>query len=272
MATASPELQQLKQRMRATWMAGNFGKIAEHSAKAAAEFVQRLNIPRGARVLDVACGTGNTAIPEARAGAKVTGVDIATNLLEQARTRAAAEKLDINFEEGDAEQLPYKDAEFDWVVTMFGAMFAPRPEVAAAELARVCRPGGTIAMANWTPGGFVGQTFRLTARHVPPPPGIPAPVLWGDEEAVRQRLSKYCSKISVMKHMMEMDYPFPPAQVVAFFREFFGPTQTAFARLDLNGQAALANDLETLWKENSKSSGERTQTSAEYLEVLAVRD
>jgi ubiquinone/menaquinone biosynthesis C-methylase UbiE len=272
MAGTSPDMQQLKQGMRAGWMAGNFGKIAEHSAKGAAEFVQRLGIPRGARVLDVACGTGNTAIPEARGGARVTGVDIAPNLLEQARARAAAEKLDIIFQEGDAEQLPYKDGEFDWVVTMFGAMFAPRPEVVASELARVCRSGGTIAMANWTPTGFVGKTFRLMSKHVPPPPGVPAPVLWGDEDLVKERLGKYCSKITTNKRMLDMRFPFPPTEVVTFFREYFGPTQMAFSRLDANGQAALAADLEKLWQENNQGSAGETQTSAEFLEVLAVRD
>jgi len=272
MATTASDLQQLKQNLRRVWMAGNFGKIAEHSAKGAAEFVSRLNIPSGARVLDVACGTGNTAIPAARAGAQVTGVDIAPNLLEQARARAAAEKLNIVFQEGDAEQLPHKNGEFDWVVTMFGAMFAPRPEVVAAELARVCRKGGTIAMANWTPEGFVGKTFRLMSKHVPPPPGVPAPVLWGDEDLLKGRLGNYCSKISATRRVLDMRYPFPPAEVVAFFREYFGPTQMAFARLDTTAQAALAADLEKLWQENNQGSNGETRAAAEFLEVLAVRD
>src|SRR5713101_2629792 len=140
------DINALKDRLRDTWMAGDFGVIAAYTAEAAKEFVAHLNIAPGTRVLDVACGTGNTAIPEARAGATVTGVDIATNLLEQARARAAKEGLSVKFEEGDAENLLYPDASFDLVITMFGAMFAPRPEMVAAELLRVCRPGGTIAM------------------------------------------------------------------------------------------------------------------------------
>jgi SAM-dependent methyltransferase len=272
MQTVPPELDQLKQKMRATWMAGDFGKIAQYSAKGAEEFAARLGIPPGTRVLDVACGTGNLAIPVARVGARVSGVDIAPNLLEQARARAAAEKLDITFKEGDAEQLPYEDGQFDFIVTMFGAMFAPRPELVASELIRVCRPGGTIAMANWTATGFVGRTFAVTSRHVPPPPGIPAPVLWGDETTVRNRLGKGCSKITTTKRMIEIDYPFPPAETVSFFRQYFGPTQTAFSRLDASGQAALASDLEKLWVENNRASAERTLVSAEYLEVIATRD
>ena len=141
MSTVSPDLAKLKSGMKAAWMAGDFGQIANHISGEAQEFVARLNLKPGVRYLDVACGTGNTAIPAAKAGAQVTGVDIATNLLEQAKKRASAEHLDIQFEEGDAEDLRYPDGSFDVVVSMFGAMFAPRPERVAAELLRVCKPG-----------------------------------------------------------------------------------------------------------------------------------
>src|ERR1700753_560406 len=168
---SDPQLQQMKSAMRATWMAGDFGVIAKVMADRAAEFANRLAIPAGARVLDVACGTGNVAIPLARLGAAVTGVDIAPNLLVQARARAEAEGLHASFDEGDAEELPYPDGSFDAVVTMFGAMFAPRPEVVASELARVLKPGGLLGMANWNPEGFTGRMFRLGGQHAPPPPG-----------------------------------------------------------------------------------------------------
>src|SRR5579859_6401869 len=202
------ELDQLKQRMRSAWMAGDFGQIARYSTNAAEAFIDRLQIQPGSRVLDVACGTGNLAIPAARKGAQVWGVDIAPNLLEQARKRAAAEGLDATFEEGDAEQLPYPDAHFDVVMTMFGAMFAPRPELVAAELARVCRPGGIIAMANWTPEGFVAKQFALGNRYAPPPEGVPPPVLWGDEQVVRQRLGAVTSEIRTARRTADFDYPF----------------------------------------------------------------
>jgi SAM-dependent methyltransferase len=272
MQTTQPDMEQLKQRMRATWMAGDFGKIAQYAAKGGEEFAARLGIQPGARVLDVACGTGNLTIPAARTGARVTGVDIAPNLLEQARKRAAAEKLDIAFDEGDAEQLPYKDGQFDFVITMFGAMFAPRTELVASELLRVCRAGGTIAMANWTPAGFVGQSFALTTRYAPPPPGVPAPILWGDEATVRNRFSKGTSNITTTKRTIEFSFPFPPAGVVAFFREYLGPTQATFARLDATAQAALAADLEKQWQDNNRASGEETLVSSEYLEVVATRE
>lgn len=247
----SDELQHLKERMRSTWMAGDFGRIARYSADAAAEFVDRLDLQSGARVLDVACGTGNLAIPAARKGAVVTGADIASNLLEQARTRAREEGLEATFEEGDAEKLPYPDASFDVVMTMFGAMFAPRPEVVAGELARVCRPGGTIAMANWTPGGFVGRTFALSARYVPPPPGIPIPVLWGEEAVVRQRLAPYTREIRTRLRQLVFDYPYPVRDVVQLFRDYFGPTKLVFSRLDAAGQEAFAADSEALWREST---------------------
>ena len=268
---AQTDFDQLKQRMRGTWMAGDFGQIARYSAKGAEEFVDRLRISPGMRVLDVACGTGNLAIPAARKAAQVTGVDIAPNLVQQARQRAAQEGLQATFEEGDAEQLSYPDAHFDLVMSMFGAMFAPRPERVASELARVCKPGGTIAMANWTPEGFVGKTFSLVSRHVPPPQGLPAPVLWGTEKVVKERLAPYASNTRTAPRTVTFDYPAPPRQVVEFFRQYFGPTQAAFARLDPAGQAALALDLETLWHDHNQGESGRTMVSSEYLEVIATR-
>jgi SAM-dependent methyltransferase len=252
-------------------MAGDFGQIARYSAKGTEEFVERLNLRTGMQVLDVACGTGNLAIPAARKGARVTGVDIAANLVGQARLRAAAEGLEATFETGDAEQLPYPDASFDLVMSMFGAMFAPRPELVAAELCRVCRSGGTIAMANWTPDGFVGITFSLTGRYAPPPAGIPAPVLWGDEAVVRRRFGAQVSGVETARRAIIFDYPFDPPAVVQLFRDYFGPTQFAFAKLDAAGQAAYAADLESHWREYNEAGDGRTLIRAEYLEVVATR-
>src|SRR5919205_2555729 len=172
---ATSELDALKTKLRATWIAGDFGEIARYYAVQAEDFIKRLDLRPGMTVLDVACGTGNLAIPAARTGATVTGVDIAPNSVEQARENARREGLNVQFDEGDAEALPYGDASFDAVVTMFGAMFAPRPELVAAELKRVCRPGGLIAMANWTPTGFIGKMFKTMTSHVAPPAGLPSP-------------------------------------------------------------------------------------------------
>jgi SAM-dependent methyltransferase len=263
--------EQLKEKMRSTWMAGDFGQIAKHSARAAEEFVSRLGIKPAMKVLDVACGTGNLAVPAARAGANVTGVDIAPNLLEQARRRAAAEGLQASFDEGDAEQLPYANGQFDLVMTMFGAMFAPRPELTAAELVRVCRAGGTIAMANWGPEGFAGKMFGVGARFVPPPEGIPSPLLWGDERTVKERLASGTSEISTVRREIIFDFPLAPAAVVQLFLEYFGPTRVTFSKLDPQGQTEYSAALEALWREHNEGTGNQTLVRGEYLEVIATR-
>lgn len=271
MATVQPvlELKILKARSRQTWIDGNFGRIAKSLESAAEEFVARRSIARGMRVLDVACGSGNVAIPAARAGATVTGLDIAPNLLEQARERAREEGLDIVFEEGDAEALPYPDGAFDLVLSMFGAMFAPRPEVTASELLRVCRSGGRVAMANWTPGGFSGQMFRTVANYVPPPP-VPSPVEWGDEQRVRERLSDGTSEIETTPTKAEIRYPFAPAEVVDYFREYFGPVRNAFEALPEEQRPKLQRDLVALWSEHNRATDGTTWVSSEYLEVVAT--
>ncbi len=271
MSTIKPEMESLKTRLKAMWMTGDYGQVAKHIETGAEEFIARLALEPGLRVLDVACGSGNQAIPAARAGAIVTGVNIATNLLEQARERAESEGLTIQFDEADAENLPYGDASFDVVVTMFGAMFAPRPELVAAELVRVCRPGGRIAMANWTPEGFIGQMFKINGKHVPPPPNVPSPVKWGDEETVRERLRDGVADLQLTRQICLFKYPFPPAEVVEFFRKYYGPTQRAFDALDTDGQAALRSELEQLWSEHNKATDDKTHVEGEYLEVIATR-
>jgi SAM-dependent methyltransferase len=254
-------------------MAGDFGVIAKTITAGAEAFIGRLDIPAGLRVLDVACGTGNTALPLARRGCIVTGVDIATNLLAQARERAAAEGLTIAFDEGDAEQLPYPDASFDAVTTMFGAMFAPRPELVAAEFARVLKPGGLLAMANWNPASFSGDMFKVGSFHVPPPPGIPPPILWGDDATVRQRLASGFTGIETELIPVDFDLPTSPAGAVAFFREHFGPTKVAFSRLDESGQTAMAEDLVALWSAANVAPDPANHTLIrnQYLQVTATR-
>src|SRR5687767_2164669 len=225
MSTIKPEMESLKTRLKSMWMTGNYGQVAKHIETGAEEFIARLALKPSLRLLDVACGSGNLAIPAARAGAIVTGVDIATNLLEQARARAESEGLKIQFDEGDAERMPYPDAAFDEVVSMFGAMFAPHPELAASEMARVCRSGGRVAMANWTPEGFGGQVFKIVGSHVPPPPGLPPPAQWGVEAVVRERLRDGFANLQMEKRICPIRYPFNPSDVVEFFRVNFGPVK-----------------------------------------------
>ncbi|MEP7273412.1 MAG: methyltransferase domain-containing protein [Acidobacteriota bacterium] len=273
MSSIAPEMTSLKGRLKATWMAGDFTQIARSYESGAADFIARLKLARGISVLDVACGTGNLAIPAARAGAVVTGVDIAPNLLEQGRSRARTEGLKIQFDEGDAENLPYDDHSFDAVVSMFGVMFAPRPEKVVSELNRVCRAGGRISLANWIPTGFVGQMFKTTGAHVPPPPLMPSPLLWGDEKTVRERLAGSISDIQFARRVITFRFPFAPADVVEFWRIYYGPTNRAFEALkaEPEKQAALRHDLERLWSAHNHATDDTTRVEAEYLEVNAIR-
>ena len=261
----------LTARVRATWTSGDFGRIARGYELGAAQFITRLGLEPGERVLDVATGTGNLAIPAARTGAVVTGVDIAPNLLTQAKARAASESLVARFDVGDAEALPYADDEFDTAVSMFGAMFAARPERAASELLRVVRPGGRIVMANWTPTSFIGEMLKATSRYAPPAAGVPSPLLWGTEQAVRERLGAGVSALLMTRRIITFEFALAPAAVVNEFIQWYGPTLRAFASLDEGNKAALRGDLEALWCEHNRADDGTTRVQSEYLEVVAVK-
>ena len=267
----TPEMGALKTRLKAMWMAGDYGHFATFLEPGAMEFFPRLGITAGERVLDVACGAGQLSFPAARAQAQVTAIDIATNLIEQATARCTKEGLSIDFREGDAENLEFEDRSFDLVFSLIGAMFAPQPEKVADELTRVCRPGGRIVMGNWTPSGFIGQMFKLNGKHVPPPAGMPSPVLWGNEDVVRERLGDRVTDLQMTRRMYPFRYPFPPTEVVEFFRTYYGPTNRAFAALDGQKQDALRDDLVALWSEHNTATDGGTQLDSEYLEVIAIR-
>ncbi len=269
-ATSTLEADPITERVRATWTSGDFGRIAKGYERGAAEFIARLGLEPGERVLDVACGTGNLAVPAARVGASVTGVDIAPNLVAQAKARAAADGLSISFEVGDAERLRYEDGAFETVVTMFGAMFAPRPERTTAELLRVTRPGGRIAMANWTPSGFIGDMLRATVRYVPAPAGLPSPLQWGAEDHVQARLGPGSASLTLTRRLITFEYPFGPEQVVNLFRLWYGPTLRAFAALDEPTRDKFRVELEELWAEHNRAQDGSTRVQSEYLEVIAV--
>src|SRR5437667_6909976 len=178
--TMTPEMSTLKTRLKTTWESGDYGVFAKYLEKGALEFFDRLSIAPGTRLLDVGCGAGQLTLPAARRGIKVTGLDLAANLVQQARSKAAAEGLAIQVDEGDAENLPYPDASFDVVMSLIGSMFAPRPELVASEMIRVCKPGGRIIMGNWTPEGHIGQMFKVMGKHVPPPANVPSTRPVGD--------------------------------------------------------------------------------------------
>ncbi len=263
-------LDELKTRLRSTWTTGDYGRFSRYMERDAEAFYRRLPIKPGTQFLDVGCGAGQLSLIAARAGAHVTGCDIATNWLAQARRSAAAEGLTVVFEEGDAEALPYENATFDAVVSLIGAMFAPRPELVAAELIRVCRPGGIIAMANWTGPGFVGQMFKAIAKHIAPS-GMPSPLLWGDEPTVRERLRSGVASLECSRHRYELSYPFSPADVVEFFRANYGPMTCAFASIGEDAQQQLRDELTDLWSRHNRATDGTTRVDAEYLQVIAVR-
>ncbi len=268
-----PNLEAIKAKQKATWEAGDFGQIARTIENTAEEFMARQPLKPGTQVLDVACGTGNLAVIAARHGCMVWGIDIACNLIHQARIRAAQESLRVNYMEADAEALPFDAGQFDLTVSMFGVMFTPQPQVAAAELMRVTKPGGRIALANWTPEGFIGKMFNVFKAHLPPPPaGVPSPMGWGDQATVRSRLQHGFTDVRLIRRIAVMRFPFPPAETVEFFRQYYGPTQKAFASLDAAAQTALRHDLVELQAANNiaKTPG-TTEVAAEYLEVIATR-
>lgn len=260
----------LKTRLKEIWTAGDYDRFSRYMEGSAREFYERLDIAPNGQLLDVACGSGQLALMAAKEGMTVTGVDIASTLVERARVRAQAEGLKVRFEEADAEALPFDDASFDVVVSLIGAMFAPRPDHVAKELLRVCVPGGTIAMANWTPQGFVGQMFKRVAKFIVPS-GMPSPTLWGDEATVQARLGTGVSKLRLTRRSYLFSYPFPAEEVVEFFRLYYGPINRAFASLDGSGQDQLRRDLEDLWSTHNRSGQGSTTVFAEYLEVNGIR-
>src|SRR5215472_5127621 len=251
MAQIQTQMESLKSRLQKTWMTGDYDRFSRHMEDGARQYYEHLDIPPGAKLLDVACGSGQLTLMASREGFDSTGVDIAENLIERARERGAAEFLKARFEVADAEALPFSDASFDVVVSLIGAMFAPRPERVASELLRVCVPGGTIAMANWTAAGFVGQMFKAIARFIAPA-NMPSPLLWGDEAVVKDRFGNGVSDLKLTKRFYTFDYPFPPRDVVDIFRRYYGPANKAFASLDDAGQQRLHEELESLWSANNR--------------------
>jgi SAM-dependent methyltransferase len=269
MTEPTPEFDALKSKLKTVWDSGDYGRVARDLEASAEEFLARIPIEADSDVLDLACGSGQIALPAARAGARVTGADIAPSSLEQGRKRAAAEGFDIQFDEADAEGLPYDDGSFDLVISLIGAMFAPRPDRVAAEMVRVCRPGGRIVMGNWTPEGFIGKMLKTVGQHVPPP-DMPSPLLWGDTTTVTERLSDGIAELSLTERIYPFRYPFPPAEVVDYYFEFYGPTNKAYAALDDDGKKALHAALTELWSTHNQASDGTTDVGAEILEVVAV--
>jgi ubiquinone/menaquinone biosynthesis C-methylase UbiE len=265
------DLEAIKQVQQTVWSKGDFSRIGAHiqlvSERLCAEAVEVLP---DERVLDVACGSGNTSIAAARSFGDVVGLDYVPALLERARERAAAERFEIEFIEGDAEELPFEDGSFDVVVSTFGAMFAPNQERAASELLRVCRSGGRIGMANWTPEGAVGAMFNAVSKHAPLPPGVKPPLLWGTEERLRELFGDGISELRIERRTLPQRFR-SPEHNLEYFRTYFGPTKAAFERVGPEGEEALARDLLELSASRSRGGDRAVVIDSEYLEVVATR-
>jgi SAM-dependent methyltransferase len=260
----------IKTRQQAMWASGDFAVIGATLQIVGELLNEAADVRATHTVLDVAAGSGNATLAAARRFASVTSTDYVPALLERARRRAQAEGFaNVTFEVADAEALPYADASFDVVLSTFGVMFAPDHQRAATELMRVCSPGGRIAMANWTPTGFLGQLLRLVARYVPPTPGAQSPLLWGTDAHVRE-LFPGAARIEHTTRMFAFRYR-SPEHWVEVFRTFYGPTHTAFLALDADGQAALEADLLALLRSQDVGGGDGLLVPGEYLETVITR-
>jgi SAM-dependent methyltransferase len=265
------DLTGVRQAQQKTWSEGDFAMVAGIVEMVAEELVEALDIVPDERVLDVACGSGNGALAAARrAWGNTVGLDFVPALLERGRERAAAERLEIEFVEGDAADLPFAEGEFDVVMSIFGAMFAPEHEKTAAELLRVCKPGGRIGMANWVPDGGVGQMFMTIAKHAPPPPGVAPPLLWGTEEHLRELFGDGISELHVERRASRQAFR-SADHFLDFFRTYFGPTKVAFERVGPDGEAALEADLRAFLEENNTAGDRALVMKPEYLQVVATR-
>lgn len=267
----APDLEVVTQVQQQIWSQGDFAKIGIPAQIVAEELCEAVDLMPGSRVLDVACGVGNGAIAAARRYADAVGLDYVPALLERARQRAAAEGYEIEFVEGDAQELPFEDGSFDYVISTFGAMFAPDQEKTAAELLRVCRSGGKIGMANWPPRGLIGGgMFKVVAEHAPPPPGVLPAVLWGTEERLKELFGDGVSELAVNDREWYFRYR-SPEHWLEVFRDFFGPIITAFARVGDEGAQALENDLLRAMRAANQAGDAALVAPAQYVEVVAVR-
>jgi SAM-dependent methyltransferase len=269
MTTApAPDLGAVKAKQQATWASGDFAEIATLIVPVAERLVDAADLRAGWTVLDVACGSGNATIAAARLGCAVTGIDYVPALLERGRERAAAERLSIEFRDGDAEEIPFPDGSFDATLSVFGSMFAPDQPRAASELTRVTRPGGTIGLVSWTPDGFIGELFRTVAKYAPPPPGLASPTLWGTGD----RLAELFPEVEWTHERQTFTWRFTSADVfVESFRDYYGPTVKAFEAAG-NDREALAKDMRDLAVEwNRLDEPAPITVPSTYLESVGVR-
>ncbi|WP_374440638.1 methyltransferase domain-containing protein [Stella sp.] len=269
-AAPGPDLVALKARQQSAWSSGDYAVIGTTLQVVGEQLCEAADLRSGWSVLDVAAGNGNASLAAARRGCEVVSTDYVPALLERGRERAQADRLAIEFRQADAEALPFADASFDAVLSTFGVMFTPDQDKAAAEMLRVCRPGGRIGLANWTPEGFIGQLFRTMAGHLPPPPGVRSPAQWGTEARLGELFGAGASDIAVSRRHFVFRYR-SPEHWLDIFRTWYGPTLKAFAALDGTGQAALTSDLLALADRFNRSGDPTMVVPSEYLEIVVTR-
>lgn len=263
------DLSAVKTRQQAAWSSGDYAVVGTTLQIVGESLCEAVDLRAGQRVLDVAAGNGNATLAAARRFADVVSTDYVGALLDRGRQRAAAERLQIAFQEADAEKLPFADASFDAVLSTFGVMFTPDQQQAANELARVCRPGGKIGLANWTPDGFIGQLFKTIGKYVPPAPGVKSPALWGTKAHLDTLFGTRANVAANSKHFV-FRYR-SPAHKLEIFRSYYGPVLKAFAAIDETAQQALTADITALIGKFNTASDGTVVIPSEYLEVVAVR-
>jgi len=260
----------VKTRQQTAWASGDYAVIGTTLQIVGEQLAEACDLRWDERVLDVAAGNGNATLAAARRGCRVTSTDYVPALLDRAAERARAEHLDVAFQAADAEALPFADASFDAVLSTFGVMFTPDHTRAAHELARVCRPGGRVGLANWTPNGFVGQLFKVLGRHVPPPAGVQAPSLWGTEAHLREIFGDSIAALDIAPRVFNFRYR-SPAHFIEMFREWYGPVHKAFAALGPDKGKALEQDMTDLLKQMNSGGRNSLVVASEYLEIVITR-
>jgi ubiquinone/menaquinone biosynthesis C-methylase UbiE len=269
-APVQPDLAAIKARQQGAWSSGDYAVVGTTLQIVGEELCEAIDLRSSSKVLDVAAGNGNVTLAAARRWCEVTSTDYVPALLERGRERAAAERLVIDFRQADAEALPFPDASFDVVVSTFGVMFTADQDKAAIELLRVCKPGGKVGLANWTPEGFVGRLFKTLGKHLPPPAGVKSPALWGTRARLNEMFGAQASEINAEPRTFVFRYR-SPQHWLDVFKTFYGPMLKAFAALNANAQAALTRDVLALVDEFYRAGDGTMAVPSEYLEVVITK-
>lgn len=268
--SSPPNLEIIKLRQQVTWATGNYAVVGTTLQIVGEQLCESLDLRAGSHVLDVAAGNGNVTLAAARRFCRVVSTDYVTPLLEAGQARAQAEGLQVHFEHADAENLPYADGQFDAVVSTFGVMFTANHARAASEMLRVCRPGGKIGLANWTPDSFIGDLFKLIGRHAPPPAEMPSPALWGKPEYLASLFGQGVRRVRTERRQFTFRYR-SPAHWIEVFRAYYGPIRKAYATLGPDAQQKLTAELSKLIAAHNRSGDDTLVLPSGYLELVAER-